>query len=187
MTDQPSTTLHKAARLHRHALCAGVLLAVAVAAAACGPNKPAGLSSGEREPAAVPKTSGGPLMAPKTSPAQDGQYFTYLAEADPGLSTYVQAQGNVALRALLTDGSAFCAFLARGGGVDDAMASVVIGAKSVQAQTHLPPTVRTFNAIDAVSLLALCPSELRLVPATDRTRIRALGNALAHQPQSGAQ
>jgi hypothetical protein len=94
----------------------------------------------------------------------------------------VQAQGNVALRALLTDGSAFCAFLGRGGGIDNAMASVVIGARSVEPQTHLPSTVTTFNAIDAVALLTLCPSEQKLVPAQDRAKIRQLGNALAGGP-----
>jgi hypothetical protein len=102
-----------------------------------------------------------------------------LAEADSTLGSYMRSHGNTALRALLTDGSAFCAFLQRGGGIDSAMASVVIGARTVQAQAHLPATVTTFNAIDAVALLALCPSEQRLVPASDRSRIRALGKALA--------
>jgi hypothetical protein len=105
-----------------------------------------------------------------------------LAKADPGLGTYVQSEGNVALRALLTDGSAFCAFLQAGGGIDNAMASVVIGARSVELQTHLPSTVTTFNAIDAVSLLTLCPSEQRLVPAAAWAKIRALGKALAGEP-----
>jgi hypothetical protein len=35
--------------------------------------------------------------------------------------------------------------------------------------------VATFNAIDAVALVTLCPSEQRLVPATVRTRVRRLG------------
>lgn len=59
------------------------------------------------------------------------------------------------------------------------MAEVVIGAKSVERQTHLPSTVTTFNAIDAVSLLTLCPGDQRLVPAAARSRIQALGKALS--------
>ena len=50
---------------------------------------------------AIPPPSG-PLSAPKASVAQDGQFFTYVTEADPALVTYEQQQGNVALRALLT-------------------------------------------------------------------------------------
>ena len=138
---------------------------------------------GDHEIIAVPVTVEGPtqltpLSAPKTSPAQDGQYFTDLAEADPALGSYVQAQRNVALRALLTDGTAFCAFLERGEDIDDAMASVVIGARSLEPQTHLPSTVTTFNTIDAVALLTLCPSYQMLLPAQDRSRIRQLGKAL---------
>ena len=62
------------------------------------------------------------------------------------------------------------------------MASVVIGARSVEPETHLPSTVTTFNAIDSIALLTLCPSEQRLVPGADRSRIRALGQALAGEP-----
>ncbi len=160
-------------RPHRLTLSVGVLLA-AVAVASCGSAPAAGPAANTRSPAKLTT-----ITAPKTSTAQDGEYFTDLAKADPGLATYMQAEGNVALRALLTDGSAFCAFLQTGGGLDDAMASVVIGARSVERQTHLPSTVTTFNAIDAVSLLTLCPSEQRSVPAADRARIRALGRALS--------
>jgi len=85
----------------------------------------------------------------------------------------------VALQALLTDGSAFCAFLKRGGGVDDAMESVVIGARSVESQTHLPKSVTTFNAIDAVALVELCPPEQKLLPSADQAHIESLSKSLA--------
>ncbi|MGP8207406.1 MAG: hypothetical protein ACLQVK_15360 [Acidimicrobiales bacterium] len=165
-------------RPRRCPLSLGLLLAVSVVAASCGSPGSAGPApTSTKSPAKLTRIS-----APRTSPAQDGQYFTDLAKSDPGLATYVQTEGNVALRALLTDGSAFCAFLQTGGGIDNAMASVVIGARSVEPRTHLPSTVATFNAIDAVSLLTLCPSDQRFVPAADRTRIRALGQALAGGP-----
>jgi hypothetical protein len=121
-------------------------------------------------------------VAPKTSPAQDAAYFTDLAKADPSLSSYVQAQGNVALQALLTDGSAFCAFLRRGGGIDNAMASLVIGANGVEAQTHLPESVTTFNAIDAVALITLCPDEQKLIPPAARANVTALAKSLGASP-----
>lgn len=105
--------------------------------------------------------------------------MTDVVQADPPLAAYVQGEGNVALRALLTDGSAFCAFLQRGGGIDSAMVSLAVGAASVETQTHLPSTVTTFNTVEAVALLTLCPSEQSLVPASNRSRIRALGEALA--------
>ena len=85
----------------------------------------------------------------------------------------------MALRALLTDGAAFCAFLLRGGGIDRALTSVAMGAKSVESQTHLPMKVVTFNTMEAVALLTLCPSERKLIPASDRVKIRTLGRALA--------
>jgi hypothetical protein len=123
-------------------------------------------------------TTGGPLVAPKTTTTQDAQYFTDLARADPDLSSYVNHYGNVALKALITDGSAFCAFLARGGGIDNAMSSVVIGANSVKDQTHLPSSVATFNAIDAVALITLCPGEQKLLPPAQQSTIRSLDNSL---------
>ena len=84
-------------------------------------------------------------------------------------------------RALLTDGSAFCAFLPRRGGIDEAMTSLVAGANSVEAQTHLPATVTTYNTIDAVALLELCPDEQKVLPAADRSRLRTLAQALGDQ------
>lgn len=167
-----------------------LLVALALITASCGS---AGTTSGKDVPvpssAGGPSTSAGPLgpippaplTAPKATPQQDGQYFTDLGEADPSLATYVQKEGNVGLRALLTDGSAFCAFLARGGGIDNAMASVVEGARTVETQTHLPSTVATYNAIDAVALLNLCPSEQKLLPAHDQSQVRALGEGLSRK------
>jgi len=119
------------------------------------------------------------LSAPKTSPAQDTEYLAEVARADPALATYMQQQGNVALRAVLTDGTAFCAFLQRGRGIDGAMVDVAIGAGSVETQTQLPSTVTTFNTMEAVALLELCPSDQKLVPDSVRTKIQALGEALA--------
>ena len=121
-----------------------------------------------------------PLSAPKTSVAQDGQFLTKVTEADPAvLTTYEQKQGNVALRALLTDGSAFCAFLQRGAGIDNALADMAIGARGEEAKTHLPLSVTTFNTIRSGRALDLCPDDQKLLPASDRSKIRELGNALA--------
>lgn len=150
------------------------LVVVAVLSCSCGTSAKTASPANAR-PASRPAA----LKAPVTTAAMDGQYFKDLAEADPSLATYVNSDGNTALRALLTDGSAFCALLQQGGGIDNAMASLVIGARSVEAKTHLPSTVTTFNAIDAVSLLALCPSEVKLTPSADQARIKTLGERLA--------
>jgi hypothetical protein len=120
-----------------------------------------------------------PLSAPKTSVAQEVQFFTKVTEADPALASYEQKEGNVALRALLTDGSAFCAFLQRGAGIDNALASVAIGARGDEAKTHLPLSVTTFNTIEAVALLTLCSHDQKLLTPSDRSRIRKLGDALS--------
>jgi hypothetical protein len=119
-----------------------------------------------------------PLVAPKTSPVIDARYLTDVAKADPSLAPYVQEHGNVALKAVLTDGSAFCAFLERGGGIDNALLNVAAGAKSVESTTHLPFAIATFNAIEAVALIDLCPGEQRLVPASVRVKLRRLRSAL---------
>jgi hypothetical protein len=42
-------------------------------------------------------------------------------------------------------------------------------------------SVTTFNTIESVALLTLCPSEQTLVPASVRARIRNLGDALANR------
>jgi hypothetical protein len=42
--------------------------------------------------------------------------------------------------------------------------------------------VTTFNTIESVALLALCPSEQKLVPATVRSKIRKLGKTLGTNP-----
>ena len=119
------------------------------------------------------------LSAPTASVVDDGRYLAEVTEADPSLVKYEKVRGNVALRSLLTDGSAFCAFLQRDRNLDDAMVSVVVGARQVQTQTHLPMTVTTFNAVDAVALLTLCPSLQRYVPSASLTKIRALGASLS--------
>jgi hypothetical protein len=119
-----------------------------------------------------------PLIAPKTSPVEDARYLTDVAKSDPDLATYVRQQGNVALKTMLTDGTAFCAFLRRGGGIDDALLNVAAGAKSVESETHLPFRVATFNAIEAVALIDLCPAEQKLVPASVRTKLHRLRSAL---------
>jgi hypothetical protein len=160
-----------------------VVFVVLLGAAACSQTSPKGSTA---TPQPTPKPTGPtpstalpPLAAPKTSSAQDAKYFTYVTEADPALVTYEQQEGNVALRALLTDGSAFCALLRRGGGIDTALVAEADGARSTESQTKLPLSVTTFNTIESVALLTLCPSEQTLVPASDRSRIRNLGDALA--------
>jgi hypothetical protein len=119
-----------------------------------------------------------PLRAPKTTNAQDTRFFTDVAEADPALASYEQKQGNVALRALLTDGAAFCALLTHEKELDAALVEEANGARSSEAQTHLPLSVTTFNTIESVALLTLCQSEQKLLPASDRTKIRKLGKML---------
>jgi hypothetical protein len=123
-----------------------------------------------------------PLRAPKTSNAQDTAYFTDVAEADPALASYEQKQGNAALRALLTDGSAFCALLQRSRNLNDALVEEATGARSTEAQTQLPLSVTTFNTIESVSLLTLCPAEQKLLPASVRRKINSLKKAFAKTP-----
>jgi hypothetical protein len=134
---------------------------------------PPGPSSSSRS------TPSAPLSAPKTSVAQEEQFLTKVTEADPALASYEEKTGNVALRALLTDGTAFCAFLQRGAGIDNALASVAIGARGDEAKTHLPLSVTTFNSIEAVALLTLCSHDQKLLPPSDRSRLRKLGGALS--------
>jgi hypothetical protein len=124
-------------------------------------------------------TTSTPLTAPKASAAQDSAFLTDVTEVDPALATYEQKEGNVALRALLTDGSAFCALVARGGGIDKALVEEAIGARGTDSQTHLPLSVTTFNTIEAVGLLTLCPAEQKQLPASVRTKIRVLGERLS--------
>lgn len=161
-----------------------ILLVGALGAAACGRTDNPGAAAATTTSSEPVNSSGPlpstPLSAPKVTPAQDAAFLTDVTEADPALATYVQSQGNVALRALLTDGSAFCAFLQQGGGIDNAMVDLAVGAKSVEAQTHLPTSVTTFNTVEAVALLTLCPSYQKLLPASSRTKILDLGDALAN-------
>ena len=102
--------------------------------------------------------------------------------ADPALATYTQKAGNVALHALRVDGSAFCVLLTRGGGIDEALVAEADGVRNTESQTNLPLTVPTFNTIEAVALLTLCPREQKRLPASDRTRVRRLGDVLAKTP-----
>jgi hypothetical protein len=155
------------------ALCLGAVLAVV---SLCAPSS-AFAATG---PSTTSTSSGAPtpLRAPKTNDAQDTKFFTDVAEADSALASYEQTQQNVALRALLTDGSAFCALLARHTGLDDALVEEATGAKGTEAQTHLPLSVTTFNTIESVALLTLCPSEQKLLPSSVRSKIRRLGKAL---------
>jgi hypothetical protein len=126
-----------------------------------------------------------PLRAPKTTPAQDAGYLTDVARVDSDLATYVEQDGSVALRAMLTDGAAFCAFLRRGGGIDNALVDVAVGAHSVEGQTHLPANVHTFNTLEAVALIDLCPGEQRLIPASVRSKLHRLAATL--KSPSGSQ
>jgi hypothetical protein len=159
-----------------------VVLAGGLGSGACGRAHPSGAAAttSSTEPSSAVGPAGStPLRAPKTSVAEDGEFLTEVTEADPALATYEQQQGNVALRALLTDGSVFCAFLQRGGGIDNALVSVAVGARSTESQTRLPLSVTTFNTVEAVALLTLCPSYQVLLLAPDRSKIRALGDTLA--------
>jgi hypothetical protein len=123
-------------------------------------------------------TSAPSPISTDASVVADGKFLAEVTEVDPSLVTYEKKLGNVALRSLLTDGSAFCSFLKRDGNLDDAMVSVVLGAQHVEVQTRLPMSVTTFNAIDAVALLSLCPSLQKSVPPSDLAKIRALGASL---------
>jgi hypothetical protein len=152
------------------------LVAAAAVSTGCGPGSGHGTKSAA--PTTPVTTVTGPLEAPAATSGQEAEYLTDISEADPTLATYAESQSDVGARALLTDGSAFCAFLKRDGNVDDALVSLAVGARSVQNQTHLPLGVTTFNTIEAVALLTLCPAEQSLLPASDRSRINQLGRAL---------
>ncbi len=152
-----------------------------LAGAVCRQPGPTAAAATTHAPRATLNTKPEPLTAPKTSFAQDTKFFTDVTEADPALITYEKNHGNVALQALLTDGSAFCALLKRGGGIDKALVAEAEGARSTESRTSLPLSVTTFNTIESVALLTLCPSEQKLVPASVRTRIRNLGDALGNR------
>ena len=126
-------------------------------------------------------------MPLKTTVAQDQGFFTEVTKADPKLATYAQQQGNMALQALLTAGSAFCVLLKQGGGIDKALVGVAEGVRDTQSQTNFPLSVTSLNTVEAVSLLTLCPSEQRLVPASVRSKIRTLRAELAKQGKQSKQ
>ena len=172
----------------------GLVLTLSVSIAACGRVSATGSAEGPSDrgstssthaasPHARSSASGPPtpLSAPRTSISQDELFFSDVTEADPSLASYEKVHGNVALRALLTDGTAFCALVRRDRTIDQALVDEATGARGTEAQTGLPLSVRTFNTIEAVALLTLCPSEQALLPAADASRIRALGDQLARQ------
>jgi hypothetical protein len=157
-------------------------LAALLGLAACGRDGSPGsaVATSSSDPSgSIRNSTTSPLRAPKVSAAQDAAFLTDITEADPALKTYEQKEGNVALRALVTDGSAFCALLERGGGIDKALVEEAIGARSTESQTRLPLSVTTFNTIEAVALLTLCPSEQARVPQSVRTNVRRLGETLS--------
>ena len=162
--------LHRRERLTASSLATTAVFAAVLAGCGSAPSQSA---------AAPPTTKGGALVAPKTDATHDADYLTKLAVADPDLATYATTGGDTATRALLTDGSAFCAFLARDGRIDQALVDTAQGVNSTEATTHLPQTMTTFNSIESVALLTLCPDEQRLLPSDTRARIQALGTQLS--------
>ena len=167
--------------LRRAAAWLTVLLAV-VLGASFGLIRLTGPAAASASPQPSTSSPPPPLQAPRTSAAQDTKFFTDVAEADPKLAAYEHKEENVALRALLTDGSAFCALLKRGGDLNDVLVEEATGARGTESQTHLPLSVTTFNTIESVALLALCPSEQKLLPASVRTKIHDLGKSLGKHP-----
>jgi hypothetical protein len=161
----------------RVALTIAFVLLLSLAAAACGTADPSVLRATTTQSPST--TDPGPVKAIQTSAGQDQQFFTDVTEADSSLENYVEKQGNIALRALLTDGSAFCSLLEHGGGVDSALVGVAEGARNEESQTHLPLSVTTFNSIESVALLTLCPSELKLLPKSEQVKVLSLAAALA--------
>jgi hypothetical protein len=162
-------------------------LVLAVGAAGCSGASSSGPAPSSTSTKTAPGATSGttdtsPLAAPTTTPAEDAAYLSEVTEADAALARYEQQRGNVALRALLTDGSAFCALLGRERDVDKALVDLALGARGDEAQSHLPLSVTTFNSIEAVALLTLCPNEQRLLPAADQAKLRALGSALDARP-----
>jgi hypothetical protein len=101
-----------------------------------------------------------------------------VAEADSSLQSYVDKYGDTAMRALLTDGAAFCALLAQHVGVDQALVDTVTGIRSVEATTHLTPTMRDLNTLESVALLTLCPASLKVLDPADQAKLRKLSAAL---------
>jgi hypothetical protein len=66
-----------------------------------------------------------------------------------------------------------------GGGLDAALVNEAVGVRSQEPKMKLPLSVTTFNTIESVALLTLCPGEEKLVPAATRAKIRHLGQQLA--------
>ncbi len=117
---------------------------------------------------------------PHTSVAAQAQFLSHLGEADSRLGTYEQTQGNLAVSALLADGTAFCALVHRKSGIDAALLGLASGAQSTEAETHLPLGVATTNTIAGISLIDLCPSDLHLLPTSVQATIAQLSQQLAN-------
>ena len=149
------------------------------ACAACAKSDPARTAPVATSPHPQGAPTSGPIHAPHTTVAQDQRFFTDTTEADPGLVSYEKEYGNVALRALLTDGTAFCALLQRGDELDEALVTVAGGARSEESQTHLPLSVTTFNTVESVALLTLCPATLKQLPSAVRAKVNSLGTELS--------
>jgi hypothetical protein len=165
---------------HRRTLWIGVSLLLVAGAVAGGWAVHTFSGAASSTPPTTGVSTGSPTLPGSTgSVIADGKFLAEVTEADPSLASYEKKSGNVALRALLTDGTAFCSFLKSDGDIDDAMVSVVTGAQQEESTTKLPMSVTTFNAVDAVALLTLCPSLETSVPRSDLAKIRKLGASLA--------
>jgi hypothetical protein len=115
---------------------------------------------------------------PSPSVLEDGQFLAEVSEVDPTLASYEKTSGNLALASLLNAGTAFCGFLGRDRDLDTAMVSVAVGAQHQETASHLPLSVTTFNTIDSLALLSLCPSLQSMVPSSVRARIHQLGSSI---------
>jgi hypothetical protein len=115
---------------------------------------------------------------PRASTAQEARYLTDAAAVDSDLVAYVNTYGNVALRGMIADGLGFCGFLRRDKGIDAALVDVAEGARGDESTTHLPLSVHTFNTLESLALVDLCPGEQHLVPSSVRTKLRQLTASL---------
>jgi hypothetical protein len=66
-------------------------------------------------------------------------------------------------------------------GLDAALVDLADGARSVESQTHLHTSVRTFNTLESVAMIDLCPSEQRMIPAAVRSRLHQLAKSPTRQ------
>ena len=143
-----------------HPVCSllAVVLGVAWAGRPVFPPRAAAAAAASTTATSTSSKSSQPLRAPKTTVEQDSKFFSEVTEADPSLESYEQKKGNVALEALLTDGSAFCALLEHGGGIDEALVAEAEGVRGTETQTSLPLSVTTFNAVESVACWRCAPN-----------------------------